>query len=102
MKKLLVAGFCSVILFASCSKNPEACFVFSKTANVKVNDTLSLINCSTNYVDALWTLPQNAQTSTPNPRIKMNASGKYEVTLQVGTAGFAKSSTITQFIEVQP
>lgn len=103
MAKNFVAIILSVftISLISCTKDPVACFRFS-TETVKVGDTLSLINCSSNFTDVKWSLPFGAITSVVNPRIKVQNEGVYEVTLSVGLENFAKSNSITKSILVKP
>jgi PKD repeat protein len=88
--------------FSSCRKSPEACFTFSKSTNVKVGDTLTLVNCSTNYTDIKWVFPSNGISNATSPRVKMNTSGNYSVQLIVGTGNFKKSNTSIQSIEILP
>jgi hypothetical protein len=102
MFKNLLIVFCCAVIFISCAKKPEACFTFSRTEGLKLNDTITLINCSTNYENLIWTLPQGAQTSIESPRIKLNAIGNFEVNLKVGTTNFVKQSTLNKSIKVAP
>jgi PKD repeat protein len=103
MKKNFVPiTFSIIILFLfSCAKKPVACFTFS-TENVKVGDTITLLNCSTNFTDVLWNLPFGATATVVNPRVKMQNPGSYSATLTVGLENFEKQNTITQSITVLP
>lgn len=103
MNKILIAGGLIALAFASCVQpSPKACFDFSKTENVKVGDTITLVNCSTNFTEVAWTLPLNGTTSTISPRVKINNSGNYAVTLTVGEDNFTKQNTLTKSIMVLP
>jgi hypothetical protein len=104
MKKLIIASVClAAICVSSCrNKSPKACFSFSKTANVKLGDTITLVNCSTDYTDIEWTFPLNGTSKATTPRVKMNAWGPYTVSLKVGTDNFLKSNTEVLTIEVLP
>jgi PKD repeat protein len=101
--KISMMGSLIAIAFASCVQpSPKACFDFSKTENVKVGDTITLVNCSTYFTDVAWTLPLNGTTTAVSPRIKINNSGNYAVTLTVGEDNFAKQNSLSKSIMVLP
>jgi PKD repeat protein len=85
----------------ACTTKPKACFDFSRS-DVKVNDTLTLVNCSTNYTDVRWSFPGGGTNSVPSPRIKLPSAGSYEVMLTVGNDNFKESSSLTRTIIVKP
>jgi PKD repeat protein len=82
-KIIFSAVLASSCFIYSCSKKPTACFNFSKTEGIKVGDTLSLLNCSENFVTLKWSLPNNATTTAANPRVKVQDVGSYVVKLEV-------------------
>jgi len=47
-------------------------------------------------------LPLNGTTTAVSPRIKINNSGNYAVTLTVGEDNFAKQNSLTKSIMVLP
>jgi PKD repeat protein len=103
MKKVLVISatlFCSYAL-SSCAKKPKACFTFSRET-VKVGDTLTLQNCSTNFVYSDWAFPGGGANTQANPRIKVGAAGPFQVTLTVSDDSKTKTDVLSKEIVVLP
>jgi PKD repeat protein len=103
MKYLSIIGL-GLLAITSCTKpSPTACFTFSRTT-VKVDDTITLVNCSKNFDNnnVEWTLPDGGKSSAINPRIKFNKSGIYNVRLRVGTENFKQEDNAFGDINVFP
>jgi PKD repeat protein len=103
MKPLALAGvltLCTITLF-SCKKKPKACFTFSKET-AKVGDTITLQNCSTNFVNNTWTFPGGGTNTQANPRIKLAQAGPYEVILTVTDGSKTETDVFRKELVVLP
>jgi hypothetical protein len=103
MKYLSIIGL-GLLMMSSCTKPlPTACFTFSRTT-VKINDTITLVNCSSNFDinNVEWTLPEGGKSNAINPRIKLNKSGIYNVRLRVGANNFEQEDNAFGDINVFP
>jgi PKD repeat protein len=93
-------AMCVTMLF-SCAKKPKACFTFSRE-KVKVGDTLTLQNCSTNFVYSDWVFPGGGTNTQANPRIKINSSGPFQVSLTVSNDSRTETDILSKEIVVLP
>jgi hypothetical protein len=67
-----------------------------------VGDTLSLLNCSTNFVYSNWVFPGGGSNAQANPRIKVGAAGPFQVTLTVSDDSKTKTDVLSKEIVVLP
>jgi PKD repeat protein len=84
----------------ACSRSPKACFTFSKSS-AKIDDTITLNNCSTNYYTFKWELPKGAvNVSNSNLRVRLQDSGKYTAKIIVSSQNGLKTDALEQSIDV--
>ncbi|MFM2387432.1 MAG: hypothetical protein RL660_2189 [Bacteroidota bacterium] len=100
-KLLSIFVIAVMLVSAACTRQPKACFEFSDTT-LKVNDTVTLVNCSTDYTDVKWLFPLGGTSSVNNPRVKMSSAGVYEVQLIVGNDDFKETASTSRSVVVEP
>lgn len=85
-----------VLLFAACSKEPEACFSVSNQGMTYDFDG----SCSLEASSFEWEFGDGGTSIAESPSHTYTAGGTYDVTLRVGTQK-GKTSTITKTVTVQ-
>jgi len=101
--------FAAILVFGliftniSCTKETgpkEVCFYFSKSS-VKVGEAVYMFNCSKNFENQLWILPDGSQQNTRHATFTPTSTGDYHVWLRIGdynlvdTIGKSQSFTVT-------
>ncbi len=87
MKNFLIySALVSIAIFTACGKDDfdgSACISFTPASNIKVGDTITFTNCSTNSPYCAWNFGDNTNTTEKNPIHVYSAAGTYTVYLAV-------------------
>ena len=90
------------VTFASCTKEPTACFTFSNT-NPEVFDVVTFNNCSEEAESYDWVINTDffqQSSSDDNPQFAWDETGTYSVELEVASGNGKKTDVTSNSITV--
>ncbi len=98
-KPILKLIVLTVVVFASCTKKPNACFTLNENkGSAKVNEEVKFeANCSSNAKTYSWDFGNTATDAGVSVKTKYSTPGAYNVTLTVknGSKSDVNVQTIT-------
>ncbi len=102
MKKLILPMVALATVFASCTKEPTACFTPSP-ASAEVHQVVNLTNCSEDADSYEWTITDTwfgTSSTLENPTMSWDEPGTYSVTLKAISKNEKKDDEVSSNVTV--